>query len=122
MLKRFKEARFAFEEGIGSLKFSKLDKKKKEKFLKDTRESLEKISTEENNSNEGPKEITKSTNEKQKEIILKVETPNSKFPAASSLIDVRYQKGRGRFVVAAQDIPVGTTLMMEKPITWALHP
>ena len=38
------------------------------------------------------------------------------------MIDVKYQKGRGRFVVAAEDIPVGTTILRETPITWALHP
>ena len=35
---------------------------------------------------------------------------------------VRHQKGRGRFVEAGEDIPVGTTLLRESPITWAIHP
>ena len=37
-------------------------------------------------------------------------------------MEVRHQKGRGRFVVAGEAIPVGTTLLREEPITWALHP
>lgn len=122
MLKRYKEARFAFEEAISSLKLSKLDKKKREKFLKDTKESLEKIKSEEGNLSEGQHLIQKSSNEQQKDTILNVESSNTKFVAASSMINVKYQKGRGRFVVAAQDIPVGTTLVKEKPIAWALHP
>jgi hypothetical protein len=28
----------------------------------------------------------------------------------------------GRFAVAAEDIPLGTTLIKESPITYALHP
>ena len=35
---------------------------------------------------------------------------------------VKYQKGRGRYVGASEEIPVGTTLLRESPITWALHP
>lgn len=122
MLKRYKEARFAFEEAISSLKLSKLDKKKREKFLKDTRESLEKITVEEDKLSESPVQATQSTAEKQKELILNVESQNTKFEAASSSMNVKYQKGRGRFVIAKQDIPVGTTLVVEKPITWAIHP
>ena len=37
-------------------------------------------------------------------------------------MEVKHQKGRGRFVVAGQDIPAGTTLLWETPITWSLHP
>ena len=35
---------------------------------------------------------------------------------------VRYEKGRGRYVEASEDIPVGTTLLRESPVSWALHP
>jgi len=122
MMKRYKEARYAFEEAISSLKFSKLDKKKKDKFLKDTNESLAKISSEEKHISEGPVQVTKSTAEKQKDTILRIENKNTKFEAASSVMSVKYQKGRGRYVVASQDIPVGTTMVVEKPITWAIHP
>ena len=38
------------------------------------------------------------------------------------MVSVRYEKGRGRYVEAGQDIPVGTTLLREAPISWALHP
>ena len=122
---RFAEARTAFEEGIVSLKLSKLDKRKREKFLKDTKESLEKITVEEQaqkEDNSSSVQVTKTTNEKNKDSILNIESRNAKFVAASSVIDVKHQKGRGRFAVASKDIPVGTTLVVEQPITWAIHP
>ena len=42
-LRRFKEARVAFEEALSSVKVAKLDKKKREKFLKDVQNSCQKI-------------------------------------------------------------------------------
>ena len=45
-LKRFEEARDAFEEALASLKVAKLDKKKKDKFLKDIKTGLAKIESE----------------------------------------------------------------------------
>ena len=47
-LRRFKEAKIAFEEALNSVKVAKLDKKKREKFLKDISNSFEKIANEEN--------------------------------------------------------------------------
>ena len=46
-LKRFEEAKDAFEEALKSLKMAKLDKKKKDKFLKDINNGLAKINSEE---------------------------------------------------------------------------
>ena len=46
-LKRFKEARFAFEEALKSMKMATLDKRKKDKFLKDINNGLAKIDSEE---------------------------------------------------------------------------
>ena len=46
-LRRFKEARVAFEEALSSVKVAKLDKKKREKFLKDVQNSFQKIGNEE---------------------------------------------------------------------------
>ncbi len=46
-LKRFEEAKCAFEEALESLKMAKLDKKKKDKFLKDINNGLAKINSEE---------------------------------------------------------------------------
>ena len=62
--------------------------------------------------------------------------PSVALPAASSLVSVRHQPGRGRscpalavlrctlvrFAVAARDIEVGTVLLREQPVTWTLHP
>ena len=46
-LKRLEEAKDAFEEALESLKIAKLDKKKKDKFLKDINNGLAKINSEE---------------------------------------------------------------------------
>ena len=46
-LKRLEEAKDAFEEALKSLKIAKLDKKKKDKFLKDINNGLAKINSEE---------------------------------------------------------------------------
>ena len=46
-LRRYEEAKDAFEEALRSLKMAKLDKKKKDKFLKDINNGLTKINSEE---------------------------------------------------------------------------
>ena len=46
-LKRYEEAKDTFEEALKSLKMAKLDKKKKDKFLKDINNGLTKINSEE---------------------------------------------------------------------------
>lgn len=118
-LKRFKESRVVFEEAVAALKLSKIDKNKRDKFLKVTKNNLEKIDTLEE---ENLVTVTKTTKEKVVEAITKVEDENKVYKAASAKVEVKYMKGRGRFAVAAEDIEVGTTLVVEKPITWALHP
>jgi hypothetical protein len=47
---------------------------------------------------------------------------SSTFPCFQSSIEIRYEEGRGRYAVAAKDIPLGTTLIKETPISYALHP
>ena len=64
----------------------------------------------------------RTVTENQKEDILTVSKSSQRFPVANESISVRYQKGRGRYVVAQEDISVGTTLVVEQPVTWALHP
>ncbi len=39
-----------------------------------------------------------------------------------SSVEIRYEQGRGRFAVAREDIPMGTTVMHEQPITYSLYP
>jgi hypothetical protein len=48
--------------------------------------------------------------------------PSSTFPCFQSSIEIRYEEGRGRYAVAAKDIPLGTTLIKETPLSYALHP
>ena len=71
---------------------------------------------------DGEKAEDSKVREEEKEDILTVSKSSRRFPVANESISVRYQKGRGRYMVAEEDIPVGTTLVVEQPVTWALHP
>lgn len=44
------------------------------------------------------------------------------YPAAHKAVEILYEDHRGRFAVAAEDIELGTTIVKENPITYALHP
>ena len=126
-LKRYNEACQALDEAVVSLKNAKnLERKKKERFMKDISEGRLKA-TEGQQQQAADKEKAEDSNqrtvtENQKEDILTVSKSSQRFPVANESISVRYQKGRGRYVVAQEDIPVGTTLVVEQPVTWALHP
>ena len=126
-LKQYNEACQALDEAVVSLKSAKnLERKKKERFLKDIGEGRLKATE---GQQQGAAEKTENskkkaliTEEQIKEDILTVSKSSRRFPVANESISVRYQKGRGRYVVAQEDIPVGTTLVVEQPVTWALHP
>ena len=126
-LKQYNEACQALDEAVVSLKSAKnLERKKKERFLKDIGEGRLKATE---GQQQGAAEKTENskkkaliTEEQIKEDILTIPKSSRRFPVANESISVRYQKGRGRYVVAQEDIPVGTTLVVEQPVTWALHP
>ena len=121
-LKQYKEACEALDEAVAALKNAKnLDRKKKERFMKDISENRVKVTEGQQAENEANAEDSKAKSaDQQKADILTVSSEH--FPVANESISVRYQKGRGRYVVAQDDIPVGTTLVVEQPVTWALHP
>ena len=119
-LKRLEEAKLAFDKAVKYSSLAKLDKKKREKFLKDVNVGLQKI--EDQQSTVVEEQNIPSEAGSQSDDILTVTSPHPQFPSASSSLQVRYQRGRGRYVEAGEDIPVGTTLLRESPITWALHP
>ena len=125
-LKRYNEACQALDDAVISLKNAKnLERKKKERFMKDIGECKLKVTEGQQQKTAGEKaEDLKQgkVTEQQKEDILTVSKSSPRFPVANESISVRYQKGRGRYVVAQEDIPVGTTLVVEQPVTWALHP
>ena len=123
-LKQYKEACEALDEAVAALKNAKnLDRKKKERFLKDIGENRVKVTEGQQAENEAKAEDSKAKSaDQQKADILTVSKSSQRFPVANESISVRYQKGRGRYVVAQDDIPVGTTLVVEQPVTWALHP
>lgn len=54
--------------------------------------------------------------------MCKVDDKNPKYPALSNCIAFRYQKGRGRYAVAARDIQVGEFICVEKPIASRILP
>ena len=121
-LKQYDDACEALDEAVSSLKNAKnLDRKKKERFLKDISEGRAKVTAaKQQAAGEERVEASKTTDpEQDKEDILTVSKPSEQFPAANKAISVRFQKGRGRYVVANEDIPVGTTLVVEQPVTWA---
>ena len=62
-LKKYKEARNTFQEAIASLKFAKIDKNKKDKFLTVTRENIAKTEKGEQEEDEVVK-VTQTTQEK----------------------------------------------------------
>ncbi|XP_023338753.1 SET and MYND domain-containing protein 4 isoform X2 [Eurytemora carolleeae] len=123
-LKRYKESRVALEAAVDCLKFSALEEGKKKKFLKDVQDSMHKIEEGEKvkDKQKTSAVVTISTVDKFKEKILKVESCSKMFPAISDAVTFKYQKGRGRYAVANKTIPVGSTILKEKPITWSLHP
>ena len=73
-LRRYKEARVAFEEALDAVKLAKLDRKKKEKFHKDIQSGLEKID-QEMSSSSSP--LPSSEPGGQKEAILTVGKPRA---------------------------------------------
>ena len=76
-LRRYKEARVAFEEALDAVKLAKLDKKKKEKFHKDIQSGLEKID-QEMSSSSSP--LPSPEPGGQKEAILTVGKPRAPPP------------------------------------------
>ena len=91
--------------------------------MKDISENRVKVTEGQQAENEANAEDSNAKSaDQQKGDILTVSKPSQRFPVANESISVRYQKGRGRYVVAQDDIPVGTTLVVEQPVTWALHP
>ena len=122
-LKRYNEACQALDEAVVSLKNAKnLERKKKERFMKDIGEAKLKATEGHQQVTDGEKAEDSKVREEKKEDILTVSKSSRRFPVANESISVRYQKGRGRYMVAEEDIPVGTTLVVEQPVTWALHP
>ena len=55
-----------------------------------------------------------------KEVELK--SPNPLFPATHQGVAIRYEEHRGRFAVATEDIPMGTTIVHERPRLFHLYP
>ncbi len=54
--------------------------------------------------------------------ICSVASPHEMYPSAHRSYEVRYEPHRGRYVVASEDVPMGTTLISEQPATFTLHP
>ena len=51
-----------------------------------------------------------------------IEERSSQFESAHAAVEIRYEKGRGRYAVASRDIDMGTTLFREKALAYSLNP
>ncbi len=54
--------------------------------------------------------------------LYEVLEPSPLYPAAHRAVEIRFEPGRGRFAVAADDIPMGTAVIHEQPVTYSLYP
>jgi len=54
--------------------------------------------------------------------IRDVQTPHPNYPGMSKLAAVTYTPKRGRYVIATEDIPVGTVILSENPLSWSVEP
>jgi tetratricopeptide (TPR) repeat protein len=53
--------------------------------------------------------------------ICTIPEPNPVYPAAHAAVEIRYDPHFGRYAVATEDIPMGTPLINERPVTFALY-
>jgi hypothetical protein len=97
------------------------DNKSKEKvtgFRAKLDDAMKKLQwVKENNCDEGTTRPSPSMSD-----ISNVLRPNSHYPAMTHGIEVVYEEGKGRHVRASEDIPAGTTLLVEEPVMSALDP
>lgn len=66
--------------------------------------------------------LSLSGNDDEVRSISEVNEVNQLFPAAHKGVEIRYETGRGRYAVASEDIAMGTTIVSEAPVAFALHP
>merc|ERR1712223_117935 len=55
-----------------------------------------------------------------KDMLPKMSDSHKNFPSLSNAIEVRYEKGRGRYCVARENIKSGDLIAVEKPFVWML--
>lgn len=117
VLKRNKEAIFAFQETVKALDDAKLDIVKKQKMQKDAQimiQMLQKgLSFAENSNDPQPVRLMPP-----KPKLLG--NANPQYPAASEAIKIDYDVARGRFATATRNIDAGEILLIEKPYSGVL--
>lgn len=53
---------------------------------------------------------------------IELKEPNPLFPATHRGVEIRYEEHRGRYAVASEDIPMGTTIVHDRPRLFYLYP
>lgn len=113
-LGKYSQASNCYEKAISFMSTSTLTKEKKEDLKKSFKKKILEFKDKRD-------EDLINYRQKSTEDIEIIKTPNPNFPSAHSAIEIRYEPDRGRFAIASDDIPMGTTLISEQPITFSLY-
>jgi len=111
-MKDFESAKNSFQDCISSLPSAKLEE--------DKRENLKLTLTNLINSLQDKKDQSPSDKSK-KSAFPNLSSPNPKFPALSSSVDIKFGSSTGRFAVATRDIALGELVCVEHPPVAFLH-
>ena len=114
-LKQFEKARDCFSQAIKLVQMSSLIQTKKEKFSKDMQSLISKLKGKSDCAQQ-----TLDTGNTLQQMLTEVE-PHCKYKSLHRSVEVTVTRDQGRFTVAAEDIPAGTTLLVEEPLGWALE-
>jgi O6-methylguanine-DNA--protein-cysteine methyltransferase len=113
-MKNFSCAVKALEKSITYLEsLDTIEPKAKAQFLKQLHQTVEKQRKKEDAGDVAHSEI---------KLDSLVETPRKDLPTISSLVETRENERQGRYSVAAKDIPCGTVISVDRPITSLLNP
>lgn len=110
-LGQFPEASEAFAQGSKYIAHSTLSQEKKDGLKVKFKTKADKM-----------KSLKPKTVEQPKDWDLKVLDPHPNMPASHKHVEIHYEPHRGRFGIAKEDIPMGTTLFNEKPLLFSLLP
>ena len=114
---RFKEvAADSCAKALKSLEYSNLKGERRNTKLK----ALQKMAVDIDKINPSDNKSDKEYNKYGKDILPKLNDAHPNFPSLSNAIEVRYEKGRGRYCVARQKINPGELIAVEKPFVWML--
>lgn len=111
---QYSEARENFKMAKKHVGNSSLSSSKQDKFHSDIEKQIKKIENKENEKT--PEKTTIKSSE-----FCKLKDPHPFYTSLHNCIQVRYTKEQGRYTVAKEKIPAGTTVLAEDPLAWALE-